>query len=498
MKKMAKNGDLGLDRIDILTLLIILVLSFVPRLILLSDPNAILNGGECIQGLMAKHLLEGKDYSLYFYGQAYGFSFLENIFIAIAYKLNGFGENSLKIGMFSLWFFGISFFYCFLRSLVQRHFRWIIAILILLLALSPAWISFSTQARAGYVSAFTLSCLSLFLWQKFKIANSLLILQAFLFVLIYESQPLWIPPLLPFLLYYLWPLKSIKKWFVFAISSLVIFNLFAFYKSSLDDFWSPQVFSFSFETFNSNLEILVSKIYQNLSGLYFLEVDREIPVLILVFLVSYVGILIISLAFSLFRIVSRKPDFKMDLAFFTAIASIILVALFLENFSSRYLIPLMGFSILPIFHFFVYQKKYVHMGLGSVLLGMVLMVPPNFPKAYFHPEERSHLDENLKIFDSLNYKYAYMMDPLMQWQIMFYTGEDVTCRYFSNKDRYPEYTQAVNIAFKNSEDYLLFGRSYKIKKPFTADFQTAEGGYSFILKPSAETLKFNGFSLPRD
>lgn len=498
MSKKAKNANSGLDRFDILILLAILVLSFVPRLILMLDTDAVLNGDECIQGLMAKHLLEGKDYSLYFYGQAYGFSFLENIFIAIAYKINGFGENSLKVAMFSLWFLGVSFFYFFLRSLVQKHFRWMVVILILILALSPAWISFSTQARAGYVSAFTLSCFSLFLWQKFKISSGLLILQAFVFVMIYESQPLWVPPLLPFLLYYLWPLKSWRKWFVFSFSSLVAFNLFGFYKSSLEDFWSPQIFSFTSEILTGNFNILFSKIYQNLSGLYFLEVDREIPIMISIFLFSYLAIVILSLAYGLFRIIRRKPNYKLDLAFLTSFLSIIVLSLFLKSFNSRYLIPLMGFSILPVLQFFIYQKKGIYLSLGLLLLGMVLTVAPNFQGAYFHPEERAHLEENLKAFDSLDYKYAFVKDPMMQWQLMYYSEEKIICRYLSKTDRHPPYTDAVNAAFRKKENYLLFGRSYRIKKPFSADVQTVDGGYSFILNPSAEKLKENGFKLPRD
>lgn len=498
MRKKVQNGISGLDRFDILILLAILVLSFVPRLILMLDTDAILNGDECIQGLMAKHLLEGKDYSLYFYGQAYGFSFLENVFIALAYKINGFGENSLKMAMFSLWFLGISFFYFFLRSLVQKHFRWIVVILILIMALSPAWISFSTQARAGYVSAFALSCFSLFLWQKFKIGNGLLILQAFVFVMIYESQPLWIPPLIPFLLYYLWPLKSWRKWFVFAFSSLIAFNLFALYKSSLEDFWSPQIFSFSRETLANNFDILFSKIYQNLSGLYFLEVDREIPIMISIFLFSYIGIVILSLGYGLLRIIRRKPNYKMDLAFISSFLSIILLSLFLKSFNSRYLIPLMGFSTLPVLQFFIYQKKGIYLSLSLLLFGMVLTVAPNFQGAYFHPEERAHLEENLKAFDSLDYKYAFVMDPMMQWQLMYYSEEEIICRYRSKTDRYPTYTDSVNSAFRKKENYLLFGRTYRFKKPFNPDRQTVDGGYTFILNPNVETLKQNGFKLPRN
>lgn len=498
MEKRAQIGKLDLDRLDLLVLIGILVLSLISRFILISDSNSILHGDECIQGLMAKHLLEGKDMSFYFYGQAYGFSFLENVFIATAFKIHGFGEESLKIGIFTLWFLGTSFLYLFLRSLAEKKFRWIIALLILVFALSPAWISFSTQARAGYVSAYALSCFSLFLWQKLKTRKRLIIFQAFLFVLIYECQPLWLPPLIPFIIYYLWPLKPMRKWFLFAITSLVVFNLFAIYKSSLDDFWSPKIFSPSWETLGHNFQILWEKVFQNFSGLYYLEVDREVPVFISIFVIVYLCILTVSLLYGMYRIIFRKQNFGLDLAFLISILSILFLSLFLKTFSTRYLIPLMGFSIFPVFHFLIHQKKGVHLFGGFLLLAAVCIVPPNFPKAYFHPEERTHLNTNLEVFDSLDYKYAFVMDPLMQWQIMFYTNEEIICRYHSARDRYPAYSEAVNAALKRGDDYLLFGRSYRMRKPYTPNVQTINGGYSFILKPSPLQLKSNGFKIPRD
>lgn len=498
MVKSLKKDQWGLDKFDVLVLIALLFLSFIPRLMLIMEPNAILNGDECIQGLMAKHLLEGTDQSLYFYGQAYGFSFIENVFIAMAYKLNGFGENSLKLGLFFLWYLGLTFFYLFIRSLAQKRFRWLMLILILILALSPAWISFSTQARAGYVSAFSLSSFSLFLWQTSNRGNLFLIFQALILVLIYESQALWLPPLIPFLIYKLWPLKSVKKWFLFALSSLVIFNLFAFYKTSLNDFWSPQIFAFTRETFNHNFQLVGSKLFQNLSGLYYLEVDREIPLLMKPYLFFYMGLLFISMLYGFFRIIMRKENYRLDLVFISSTLMVLIVSLFLKSFSTRYLLPFMGFSLLPILHFLVLQKKLVHFSVALVLLGLLFLVPPNYSKAYYHPEERAHLDENLEAFDSLKISNAFILDPMMQWQIIYYSNEEIKCRFKSKVDRFPLYSEAVNRAFRKGEDYALFGRSYRIKKPFSADHQTVDGGYSFVLKPNRRILKSNGFILAKD
>tara|TARA_R110002072_G_scaffold15884_4_gene63090 strand:+ start:3597 stop:5096 length:1500 start_codon:yes stop_codon:yes gene_type:complete len=485
----------SLDKKDLLSIVGILVLALFSRFLLISEPAAILNGDECIQGLMAKHLAEGKSLSLYFYGQAYGFSFLENIFIAASYKLNGFGENSLKMGVFTLWFTGIIFLYLFLRSQSPNKFRGLLVLLILVLALCPSWMSFSTQARAGYVSAFSLTSLSLWWWQSFKFTNLSLLIQALITVLIYESQPLWFLPLIPFQLYYLASLKNWKKGFFYSFMSLLFFAGFALYKTSLNNFWSPEIFRFSQETFSHNLNLLFEKIGQQFSGLYYLGVDREIPGLMKPFIWLYSLVFSASLVYSLIRIIRRKLGFKMDMVYIFSIGLVLLISLFLKSFNTRYLLALMGFSIFPIFQFLSHQNRILARLITWLLVAFVLIAIPIFPEKYYHPEERIHLNENLAIFDSLDNPKAFVMDPLMQWQFIFYSEEKIKCRYHSLNDRYLEYSSAVNSALSNAEPYLLFSRTYRLKKPFEADFQTVDGGYSFILNPERAYLKKNGFEI---
>lgn len=63
-------------------ILVIILLCFASRLPQILSSNLFLDGDECIVGLMAKHLFEGIEFPLYFYGQFYGFSLLEVGFIS--------------------------------------------------------------------------------------------------------------------------------------------------------------------------------------------------------------------------------------------------------------------------------------------------------------------------------------------------------------------------------------------------------------------------------
>jgi hypothetical protein len=54
---------------------ILVVAAGVSRLPQLTSPHLLLDGDEAILGLMAKHLAEGREAPIFFYGQAYGLSF---------------------------------------------------------------------------------------------------------------------------------------------------------------------------------------------------------------------------------------------------------------------------------------------------------------------------------------------------------------------------------------------------------------------------------------
>ena len=68
---------------------LIIAMCFVSRIPVLTSPNMLLDGDESIVGLMAKHLYDGKAFPLYFYGQRYGLSPVEEFFILPFYATMG-------------------------------------------------------------------------------------------------------------------------------------------------------------------------------------------------------------------------------------------------------------------------------------------------------------------------------------------------------------------------------------------------------------------------
>ena len=91
----------------------VVALCLLSRLPQLMSPyfHADYNGDECVLGLMAKHMAQGPEFPFYFWGQSYGFCWLEAGAVALAIKFFGMGLFSLKVPMLLLWTLGCVFFY---------------------------------------------------------------------------------------------------------------------------------------------------------------------------------------------------------------------------------------------------------------------------------------------------------------------------------------------------------------------------------------------------
>ena len=104
---------------------ILVVAAGVSRLPQLTSPHLLLDGDEAILGLMAKHLAEGREAPIFFYGQAYGLSFFEAAAGAVAFRLAGVGDVQLKLAMLAIWLVGVvAFFAALARLLGPRRSFW--------------------------------------------------------------------------------------------------------------------------------------------------------------------------------------------------------------------------------------------------------------------------------------------------------------------------------------------------------------------------------------
>ncbi len=90
---------------------VIILCCFITRLPQLCSPNLLLDGDECLVGIMAKHIYECRELPMFFWGQHYGFPFVECLFILPFYFVLGFNTLAVKLGMLCLWTVGVVWLY---------------------------------------------------------------------------------------------------------------------------------------------------------------------------------------------------------------------------------------------------------------------------------------------------------------------------------------------------------------------------------------------------
>src|SRR3954471_22632509 len=79
------------------------MIAVVSRLPQLLTPNLLVDGDECVLGLMARHVAQGREFPIFFYGQDYGLSIVEAPIAAASFFMFGVGAIPLKLAMLAVW-----------------------------------------------------------------------------------------------------------------------------------------------------------------------------------------------------------------------------------------------------------------------------------------------------------------------------------------------------------------------------------------------------------
>ena len=219
----------------------LILLSRLPHL---GGAGAVLDGDEAILALMSKHLSEGRPIEVFFYGQNFGVTLIENANAALFFLLLGPSATSLKIATLFLWITGWSFFLFGTRRLTDTPTALIAS---LLLAGCSAWGLWSTLARGYHVGGFML-CQFCY-WQfarLFKTAalpgtgsGSSALLGASV-GLLFLTQKLWFISFLPFLLILLLQRKSQRDTLILLACAIVVTVLPQLLAGSPSQYWNPQ------------------------------------------------------------------------------------------------------------------------------------------------------------------------------------------------------------------------------------------------------------------
>ena len=488
-------------------LLLLLLLCVLTRVPAIHDPGMLLTGDEAVVGLMSRRLLEGRDVSFYFYGQHYAFTGIESLAGAAAFGVAGARAAALKWAMLTM-FLGATFLFASaLRSMAgDRAAGWGTLLFLCL----PPWTLWSLQARGGYLTALLCACGILWVGAaayrnphpRPRHAVLLVLLSATVLV----AKPVWLPGLLPVLAApYLrrraWPLAV----GVPAAAALAALAAHLFFIRFTHAYWHapaliggdrlgealrtwPVMVRFLFTT--DLFAIRPDNVFYSVTGW------------------AWILWMPVGLALQVRRLV-RKQYCPWAHLLCLAVVLTLLASLAIP-LQPRYLLPLPVFLVAwatveaadlarrpraPAFP--VAAAGWVLAGVG--LAGVSLDRVGDIREARRGPPARAQLERLIDLLRDEGIRHTYSTNPLLQWQVVFYSREDVLSRWTHPVDRVPEIPAAVDQALFAGEPTALIGP--------LADLPALEGVYPdrvyafpdlpyFIAPdPDPDTLRAIGFTL---
>jgi hypothetical protein len=480
-----------------ISILLVLILLVASRWFYMSGSTFVIDGDESIMGLMARHFLEGKELPLFFYGQSYGFAFIEVLFISGVYSLIGVSGIALKVAMLILFAIGLTFFYLTLYELNEKRNSWLIIIVTALLALAPSWAIWAMKARGGYHTAFAFSFLTTFLLFNNSINRKAItsVFIGLLIVLIYQSQPLWLVGLLPLVAFQYLNKTNWKPGINVLFGLGIGYIGFVILKSGMSSFWSPSVISWD-RLLDFNLMAFVAQVYKALTGSYyygaFIEPDLSTKIVAWTYLVT-VFLSVFWIAVEIVR--KRKSADKLSIFLFASVILSISYFTVVNPNTLRYLLPLQGFLLLLIF-FGLRKVRYKGVVISALTVILVISGLSIYNFRDFAYSEKSKITDVVETAQVKDVKYVFCEGGLLQWQLIFYSNESIIARYRGMRDRYQPYIDTVNAAFFRSDPGVgLVG--YMPPKLDTAryDVTVINDDFFLVKSPSRELLEKGGFKL---
>jgi hypothetical protein len=429
---------------------ILCILSRLPQLL---SENLVLDGDECVVAIMAKHMYVGKEFPLFFYGQQYGFSFVEELFILPFYAVIGVKAIAVKCAMLLLWSIGVVFLYKALLQLNKGK-AYIPALLIALLGLSPAWAVWSMKARGGYLTAFTLSSILLcMVTKRDNINRGSWIIAGLLLVLIYESMLLWLPGMLLICVYYLYKQKNFTKVVSFTLPAGLLLIAFHFYRKTLPDFHHPDATA-PMADWLANVWRVPEYMYTSFQGNYFFFDVYPPNFFQAAFAAGFCTLVLLVVTIGI--IYMRKVPFLavVTLAILMAMGTTILS----PRMHYRYLLPVTGYTILAlqlVLNEVRFRKLYSIVAGAFIVSGIVSVI--SFKDFHFTVVKEKSFLKAIHYMEQQGIYYTYCHDQYLVWQLIFYSNEKVLSREMPKGARYPEYHNKIDAALNSSKKTALIG-----------------------------------------
>jgi len=476
----------------------------VTRLPQLLAPDLTPDADEAVLGLMARQVAAGERLHVFFAGQSYGFSLLEVGSAALLFHLFGVSTVALKVSMMLIWMAGGALLIAAVDRVVGRRAAWLSLIL---LAACPAWSEWSLKARGGYLTAFALSGLVIYLYGRLRAdRNRHPILTGVLgaaVALVPFAQAVWAPVTLSFLALLFCERRRVHDLAGFAAGAggvVILLVLAVMFEP--DSVWRPG-FTAPADV-PGELASLPRDVVINLSGVYLLETNLSTcPGTRLAGVLWSVALVCVIIR-AAYRATSGDALARATLLSLSgALAIYPLVSSGQHPY--RYLLPVSQVVIVYLAVTLGHRGRFAAWPLGILTLCGVVAVletPRCFVGASRSPTgvrlatALDHLADRLL---SRGVHHAYAVDGLCQYTLPFQTDERIRARGWSNRDRLPENARAVDRALREGTKTALIGpiavmslladRLKQVGVALPDDVEAVAGTFIVAYDPTPETLR---------
>jgi hypothetical protein len=453
----------------------------------LQSPNLLVDGDECVLGLMAKHVAQGKEFPVFFYGQHYALETVEAGVGALGFVLFGVGALTLKLAMLALWTVGVLFWFLALSRIVgiSRSF-WISAALVL----NPVWAAWSMKAGGGYITSFTATAVLLWLLVRGREEETVArwLAAGLLTGVIYLAQPLWLPGVLPILLVVLASRRRLS-WgaaYLGLIAAAILLSKLAVGTST--DVWRPP--ALGNPSLLGSLPRVARQVYVYLTGSYYLAAAIDPPgPATNVLAIIWCGVLPAAVLMQLYRLYTKRYWLPSHLLFASVCSTLLAEWGLLGARDARYLLPLgallvtlAGVELVDLVDRRLLPKWALAFGTAVMLLLGALSMREfrEFNYLWKNPPDRWTEGRRLQqVFGYLkvsDVSHVFSMNGMLDSQLVFYSDEKVISRWTNPLARYPAYVKEVDRALANGEKVAVVGYTHTSGAPGCWDIPICTGG----------------------
>jgi hypothetical protein len=503
-------------RLVLLLLAVLIAAGVLFRLPQLRSRNLLVEGDECILGLMGMHVAAGQEFPLFFYGQSYGLAVIEAPAAAASFLVAGAGAVPLKLAMLAVWLAGVCFYFlAFAPPLGVARSFWTAMLLVLM----PAWAATSMKAWSGYVTAFSLTgvALSLVIPRDARERAPWVAVGA-VTAAIFLAQPLWLPSLMPPLAWFLIRERRFLSWLGAAAGATAVLALTALLRTT----WNADLVESWFRPQAGNPHLLGSlsgvlwQIYVNLTGWFYFGAAIHPGRVTAAVAIVWTAILALAAVVQIYRLATRRFLLWSHLLFASVSCTILANWVLLEARDARYILAmnaplafLAGVEAADLFDRAGVTPRLRAAGVAAILAlqaaamiefnGLTYMWWRNAPGS---PSEARTLARVIDTLRARGVTRVYSTNALLQWQIAFYSREEVIARWKWRRDRYPRYVDAVDAARAHGEPTAIVGYAAYTGglERIVADpaaIAGVDGKYFIYLHPSADELRRAGFDLEK-